>query len=126
MPAGAGTNYTNFGNGFTGVGLRDINLYQQSFSWSGGPIQRFETNKPAFTGEDYLGFEDFWNAGFAPPQFTDGFIGDIHVGYGNVGSGRVIGQFQIVGGTPIPEPAAALGGMTLLGTIILRRRRASA
>ncbi len=123
IPAGAGTNYNAFDNGFTGVGLRDVNLYQQG---SGrGPRQRFKKTQAAFTGEGYLTFEDFFGDGFTPPEFTNGFIGDILVGYGNNGSGRVVGQFQIVGGTPIPEPVAALGGMTLLGTIVLRRRRAA-
>ncbi len=43
-PARTSTDYSNFDNGFGGVGLRDINLYQ--FGFFGGPRQRFKKTKP--------------------------------------------------------------------------------
>ncbi len=111
--------YTNYDNDFGGVGLRDLNLYSDDTGWT----QRFATNQPAFTG---VGVIDFIDSGSEPaPVFQPGTIGHIIAGDTDFGSGDVIGQFQIVGGTPIPEPVAALGGMALLGTIVLRRRHSA-
>jgi hypothetical protein len=110
LKAPGARSYNFVANDFDQIGVRDLNFYRDSFF---SRTQRFDVNQAAFTG---TGVVDLTGA-----TFTLGRIGDIRAGARP--SDPVIGQYQILGGTPIPEPVAALGGMTLLGTIVLRRRR---
>ena len=110
LKARGARSYREFTNDFADVGLRDINLFRFSFN---ARVQSFDTGSPAFTG---VGVVDLTGA-----NFTVGTVGDILAGDTSDVS-PVIGQFEIVGGTPIPSPAAAAGGLAMLAVIALRRR----
>ncbi len=115
-PAG-GMAYTNFSNNFNNTGIRDLNLFRIGFPV---PTQTSTTDAPAFDGAA--------SAAFPGATFTVGLTGDLVVGeseFRSTSTGTVrapvIGQYEVIA-TPIPEPAAALGGATLCGLFALRRR----
>jgi hypothetical protein len=82
----------------------DLNLYSDNDSVT----QLFNVSSPAFTGMATGDFTDY--ADLLP---VAGATGDIRPGY-NASIGPVIGQWQVIGAAPVPEPGtlalAALGG----------------
>jgi MYXO-CTERM domain-containing protein len=95
----------------------DLNL-RQFFTTSS---YDFTTTTPAFTGSATVPSGTF---GSIVPYQPVGTIGDIFLGDESANPGLVLGQFEVIDSSVIPEPTAALG-VTLLGLAALRRRRAS-
>lgn len=114
LPNGGGSFfYTNFGSAFDAV---DLLIFRNE---SAPPTQDFMTNAPAFTGSATADLNGF--------TFSSMGYGDIIAGLGTSESGQVIGQWQIVTDSVVPEPTTALLGLMGLaacGQVMLRRRKA--
>ncbi|MCX6938404.1 MAG: PEP-CTERM sorting domain-containing protein [Verrucomicrobia bacterium] len=121
--------FNGYGVGLTTIGnssLYELEIYN-GFASGLTTAMSFVTGETAFTGSALV--TGTFKSGSTPPPLFDyipavGTIGDIVTGFRTT-IGPVIGQWQVIDSSAIPEPStySALVGLATLGFAALRRHR---